>query len=318
MRFLLFLLLPVFFVCLSVQSVLSFDDIKVVASGVDMGLGYRSDQLDWAISADSDSGTLSELRWDDLDIFQVQASGWLEVEKIPYLERNFLVVANVAFGKIFGGTARDSDFDRNSPGGEWSRSVSDADDGLTVDISGAVGPIFELKDLTAGLFVTPLIGYGFNMQALTMTNGRQVVSGLSAHSLGPFSGLDSTYTAYWHGPWVGTDVDYLIRPKMKVSIGVEYHWVDYFAQADWNLRTDFEHPVSFEHEASGSGVVWRLEGAYQLDEKWSLLLNGNIQNWHTDSGTDRTYFQDGYVGRSRLNQVNWDSYALTTGVEYLF
>ena len=72
MRFLLFLLLPVVFVCLNVQSVLSFDDIKVVASGVDMGLGYRSDQLDWAISADSDSGTLSELRWDDLDIFQVQ------------------------------------------------------------------------------------------------------------------------------------------------------------------------------------------------------------------------------------------------------
>lgn len=317
MRFFLFLLLPVFFVCLNVQPVLSFDDMKVVASGVNMGLGYRSDQLDWAISADSGSGTLSELSWDDLDIFQIEASGWLEVEKIPYLEKNFLAVANVAFGKILAGTARDSDYVSGAPGGEWSRSVSDADDGLTVDISGAIGPIFELNDII-GLSVTPLVGYGFNMQALTMTNGRQVVSSLASHSLGSIPGLDSTYTAYWHGPWVGTDVDYLIRPEIKISIGVEYHWVDYFAQADWNLRTDFEHPVSFEHEASGNGVVWKLEGEYQLDKKWSLLLNGNIQNWRTDSGTDRTYFNDGQVGKSRLNQVNWDSYALTTGLQYLF
>ncbi len=318
MRFLLFIFLPaVFVVSLNAQPALSSDNFRIVKSGIDLGLGYRSDQLDWSISVNSDTSALSQLSWDDLDVFQLQATGWLEIEKVPYVKKNFLATANVAFGKIFGGTARDSDYISGSPGDEWSRSISDADDGLTVDIYGAIGPIFEISKV-AGLSVIPLIGYGFDMQNLTMTNGRQVVSKLASHAIGSLSGLDNTYTAYWHGPWVGTDVDYLVGSEMKISFGVEYHWFDYFAQADWNLRTAFEHPVSFEHEASGTGLVWKIAGSYQIDKKWSWLFSGQIRNWHTDSGTDRTYFSNGQVGTLRLNGVNWDSYDLTTGLCYLF
>ncbi|MFK5926710.1 MAG: hypothetical protein QM483_08780 [Desulfuromusa sp.] len=331
-RFLFFLSLMLIFGTIQCDTSLAFDAINIESAGVDMGFGYRSDQLDWSISGDLDGGSpniLSELSWDDLEIFQIQATGWLELGKLPFLKRNSLVLANISFGKILSGDVQDSDYATDNRSFEWSRSVNDADQGLTVDLSGAIGPIFELNKFK-GFSITPLLGYGFNMQALSMTNGEQTISnpfirwwffGSDAEmppAVGKISGLDSSYTTYWYGPWVGTNIDYQANEEFKITVGAEYHWVEFFAQADWNLRSDFTHPVSFEHESKGTGVVWNIKGQYTLNDNWSWLFSGNIQNWETESGTDRTFFTDGTVGLSRLNQVSWDSYALTTGVQYRF
>ena len=325
-------LLTAFVFCiLPLTSVLAFDLIPIESAGLDMGVGYRSDKLDWSISNGSDGGSpdiLSELKWDNLHILQFQGTGWLELSELPFLKRNSLLIAEISLGKIYSGDVQDSDYAENGRTYEWSRSVSDADHGMTADFSAAFGPIFELEK-ASGLSVTPLVGYAFNMQALKMSDGEQVISSNSTRQqyfptaglpppVGEISGLDSSYTAYWYGPWLGLNTDYQASKKFKMTAGVEYHWVNYFAQADWNLRSDFEHPVSFEHDANGNGVVWNLRGQYFLDEKWSWLLKGNIQRWKTDNGTDRTYFDDGTVGRTRLNKVNWHSYSLTTGLQYLF
>lgn len=309
------------------NSVFAFDAIKIESSGVDMGFGYRSDQLDWSISGDisgENPNILSELSWDNIEIFQLQATGWLELGGLPFLKRNSLVFASLSFGKILSGDVQDSDYSADDRNNEWSRSVNDSDKGLTIDLSGAFGPTFKWDQL--GFTVTPLLGYSFNMQDLSMTNGQQVVSEpvlrpegtFLPPDIGPLPNLDSDYTAYWYGPWLGINVDYQMSEKFKLTVGAEYHWIEYFAQADWNLRSDFIHPVSFEHEARGTGLVWNIKGQYTLSEKWSWLFSGNIQNWEAGSGSDRTYFADGTVGLSRLNQVHWDSYALTTGMQYRF
>ncbi|MEA3362920.1 MAG: hypothetical protein U9Q61_06580 [Thermodesulfobacteriota bacterium] len=326
------LLLLLSFSLFQVNSGLAFDLFDIEASGVDIGLGYRSDQLDWNISGDingENPDILSELSWEDLEVFQVQATGWLELGELPFLKRNSLIYANIAFGKILGGDVQDSDYAGDGRTFEWSRSVNDSDKGLTIDLAGAVGPIFELN-LLEGLSITPLIGYGFNMQDFSMTNGRQTLSNRTIRKdyfgsdaempppLGPIEDLDSNYTAYWYGPWFGVNVDYQANQKIKITVGAEYHWVEYFAQADWNLRSDFAHPVSFEQETTGTGFVWNIKGQYSLNKNWSWLFDGKIQTWEAESGTDRIYFSDGTAGMSRLNQVNWSSYALMTGVQYQF
>jgi hypothetical protein len=316
------------FSAFSVSSAIAFDAFDIKASGVNLGIGYRSDQLDWNISGDTDDENqiiLSELTWEDLEVVQLQATGWLELGGLPLLKGTSLVIVDLAFGKIVSGDVQDSDYGAAGRNDEWSRSVNDAGEGLTVDLSGAFGPIFELNKVK-GVSITPLIGYGFNMQALTMTNGNQVISESSLRpegtssppDIGTLPGLDSSYTAYWYGPWLGANIDYQANDKFKLTVGVEYHWIEYFAQADWNLRNEFIHPVSFEHETTGTGIVWDVQGQYFLNERWSWILSGNVQNWETESGSDRTFFTDGTVGLSRLNQVHWDSYALTTGVQYRF
>lgn len=306
----------------------AFDGIDVDRYGVDLASGYRSDQLEWSVAGNRSGGNpniLSELIWEDVEVFQVKAGLWVELKPLPYVARNSLVLVKLSAGKILDGDVRDSDYAGDNRADEWSRSVNKADSGFVFDLSGAWGPKFFI-DSVDGLTVTPLLGYGFNMQSLSMTGGEQTVSepGLAPSRfnppppLGHIPGLDSSYTAHWYGPWVGMNADYRISDKFNLGVELGYHVIEFFAQADWNLRQDFDHPVSFEHEADGRGVVVDVSGRYQLSERWSCLLNINIQDWKTESGTDRTYFSDGSIGSSRLNRVEWDSYSIMAGLSYLF
>jgi len=95
---------------------------------------------------------------------------------------------------------------------------------------------------------------------------------------------------------------------------VEYHLVDYSASANWNLRADLEHPVSFIHAASGDGVVLSLGAAYAVDKNWKIDFMMEQQNWSTGAGNDQVFLADGTVGYTRLNAVNWDSTAYYFGV----
>lgn len=306
----------------------AIEGVVTTQSGVDLSAGYRSDHLEWNIAGDSSGlnpNVLSELTWEDVEIFQLQSRAWIKFEELPYFKRKSLFLTHLSFGKIIDGNVKDSDYAADNRSDEWSRSVNQSNQGFVVDISGAWGTIFEFERCKK-LTVTPLIGYGFNMQALSMTDGEQTVSEPSMTPstldqplpLGTIPGLDSTYTAYWYGPWLGLNIDYQINDKVSLSSGFEYHVAEYYAQADWNLRSQFAHPVSFEHEARGVGTVWKIKGLYTLDQQWSLLFDGIIQNWKTGSGTDRTFFSDESVSLARLNEVRWESYALMAGIQYCF
>lgn len=317
----------VIFILMSSSS-LAIEGVVVERSGIELTAGYRSDQVRWNVSGDRgghNPNILSELTWEDVETFQLRSRGWIELDELPYLRRKSVILANLSVGKIIDGDVRDSDYADDNRTNEWSRSVNRADTGFVIDISGAWGPRFEI-DQIKGLVLTPVIGYGFNMQALSMTDGVQVVSDSSLtpsrfdmpHPQGPISGLDSSYTSYWYGPWLGLNASYKFNNKIDLTAGFEYHIVELFSQADWNLRPEFDHPVSFEHEADGTGFIWDFQGEYSVDDNWSVLLSGRIQSWKTDSGIDRTYFSDGTVGLSRLNRVEWDSYELLSGIQYRF
>lgn len=316
---------------LSLDSVCAWNSVVPGDAAVKLSAGYRSDHLEWNIAGNSDGpnpNILSELTWEDIETFQLQARGRVDFLELPYFKRPSRLLTCLSFGKILDGDVQDSDYATDDRTNEWSRSVNQADVGFMVDISGGWGPVFKFERFPQ-LSLVPLVGYAFNMQALSMTRGEQMVSeadirrsyfGPKAElppDLGSISGLDSTYTAYWYGPWIGLQLDYQINNRLKVETGLQYHLVEFYAQADWNLREEFDHPVSFEHEADGSGIVWTLSGLYQLNEKWALLCDLNVQSWQADDGTDST-FADGRVSRSRLNRVKWESYALTTGVAYRF
>ena len=108
------------------------------------------------------------------------------------------------------------------------------------------------------------------------------------------------------------------KDKFSGFFRFEYHWADYYAEADWNLRTDFKHPKSFEHEADGWGVVFRTGGDYALNNTWSLNFNWDLQKWETDEGIDRTFFSNNTVGQTQLNEVNWESFSLRLGATARF
>jgi hypothetical protein len=292
--------------------------------------GYRRDRLDWSIAGklfdyaqheDVVVNILSELTWKDLDIHLMKFSN-----ETVFAERYFFRLL-YQYGTIYDGENQDSDYKGPNRTQEWSRSNNNADEGDVSDMSVAAG--YRFRILKKRIALTPLVGYSYHEQNLAMTDGYQTVSEpdaalhLNPPDVGPFDGLNSSYEARWRGPWLGLDTRYTLllhRPALTMSfgLGLEYHWADYSASANWNLRSDLAHPESFEHEASGTGFIVAAKWRCQFPNHFGISLSCDYQDWSTDAGTDRVYLSNGDAEETRLNQVNWNSRAILLGLDYTF
>jgi len=280
-----------------------------------LSAGYRVDDLDWNIAGNINGNSpnvLSELTWDDVESYQVKLQGNIVWPNIIAL-RGY---AN--YGWIFDGDNQDSDYLGNNRTLEFSRSNNSTDDDNVWDASIAIGYPFRFGQTVLGT-LTPLLGYSYHEQNLNITDGDQTIP-----NLGPFPGLDSSYDTEWYGPWIGFDLRFkaleitTFAHRFETYFTYEYHWADYYAEANWNLRDDFAHPKSFEHDADGTG--WKIGAGFNLwlHRNWALNFNYDYQDWSTDGGTDKVFFSDGRTEVTRLNEVNWTSYALSLGVSLRF
>jgi len=166
--------------------------------------------------------------------------------------------------------------------------------------------------------VTPFVGLSMHRQNLTMTDGVQTISSASTPPLGPLPGLASSYDAQWMGPWLGAEALVETERGWAVIVNAEYHLADYSASANWNLRSDLAHPVSFRHAATGEGFVMSLGASYPVGKNWKVNFTLEHQQWTTRAGSDWVYLADGTVGYARLNAVNWDSTAYNLGIARKF
>lgn len=302
-------LLAVFAVVFSIAALIVNDSGAADFSDVAVSAGYRTDNIDWNIAGNT-SGTnpniLSELKWKDIDVYTLRLTGRTVIEDTFYLR------AYADYGWITGGTNQDSDYNGDNRTLEYSRSNNSADGGNVWDLSGGVG-LKKSVAIGSGAFdIMPLVGLSYHAQNLTITNGWQTIP-----PRGAFSGLDSSYDARWAGPWAGADAAYT-HGKLIVNGTAEIHYAFYSAEANWNLRTDLQHPKSFEHWATGYGVVGSLGLEYALAGAFSVSGRIEAESWQATNGTDRTFFADGGVADTRLNEVNRDSVGASVGVKYRF
>src|SRR3989338_2741570 len=272
-----------------------------------LGAGYRKDHLDWSIAGGS-VNVLSELKWENLKIAQISAAARLNIDA------DWSLRGKLAYGRINSGSNQDSDYDGNNRTLEFSRS-NNRGGGVVRDGSLCLGRTLRLLNYDGENFlsVTPSAGLSINRQNLTMTQGFQTL-----HATGPFPGLDSSYDAKWQGPWVGVEALLESNSDWSLTVSGEYHWVDYTANANWNLRPEFSHPVSFVHTAIGHGILLAAGATYRASKDWRVGFSVEAQQWNTGEGIDKTFFSDGTVGYSRLNGVNWESTAINLGVHYRF
>ena len=293
-----------------------------------LSLGYRMDSLDWNISGEgnpvgSSPNILSELEWRDMQFMQ------LKTELTTTNHTGFVFRGSLDYGWVRDGENQDSDYAGDNRTLEFSRSVNGVDGSKVVDISGGLG--FNLiSDGTESYQIRPMFGYSYHRQDMRMTNGDQRVFDLANYQifdpsasgtvpLGPFPGLNSSYEATWKGFWLGVDTEMDLTSESRLFARLEAHRVNYSAEANWNLRTDFAHPVSFTHDANGQGGVLTL-GWKQMPEiyRWRWGVTLTLQSWNTDAGTDRTFLANGAVGVGKLNEVNWSSKSLDISLQKRF
>lgn len=283
-----------------------------LSSGLDreysLSVISRVDELDWNIAGNT-SGTspniLSELTWTDLESLGLEIKGSAPVNNRMYLRGSF------RYSWIYSGANQDSDYSGNNRTQEYSRSNNNSDSGSVWDASGGLG--FVLLD--GPFFIAPVGGFSYHKQNLTITDGFQTIP-----ATGPFAGLNSTYEARWFGPWAGLDLWYT-RPRSRsftLSMSLEYHVLWYRAEADWNLRSDFSHPKSFEHWATGNGILLTIDSVHRLKSGISINYGIDVRAFMVHNGTDRVYFSSGAISDTKLNEVNWTSSSIYLGLGYAF
>ena len=290
------------------------------ASSFYLSAGYRTDDLDWNIAGTrqgSDPNVLSELNWSDVTIYMLKLTNRTVIRDRIYLR------GKLDYGVVVSGDNRDSDYGADNRTQEFSRSVNSVDGNSVWDGSVGIGP--HLSFLGSRVRLCPLLGYAVARQDFNIVDGYQALADPPATTAtGPIDGLDSRYQTRWDGPWIGLDL-LLAMPFEKGFIRCvellfsgEYHWVDYSADADWNLRSDLQHPVSFAHEAEGRGLMVGAMMQFETRSRWGFNFGMSMMALTTDPGLDRVYAADGSIADTRLNEVNWRRFTLETGLSYRF
>lgn len=300
-----------------------------------LGMAYRLDALDWSISgvgnpAGSEPNILSELEWRDLDIAQFKA------ELVGTNSTGVYFRGLASYGWVIDGENQDSDYAGDNRSLEFSRSLSDTNGSSVWDLSAGLGYTIYLGG-SGDIRLIPIAGISYHQQRLRMRNGNQILWNsanaliydpgiVGSAALGPFPGLNASYEANWSGPWLGIDMQMDLQNGSTLFARVEGHQANYTAWANWNLRSDFAHPVSFEHEADGRG--WVLELGWRNPPSrhyWVWGVTASLQSWTTDAGIDRTFFVDpappcngNCYGESRLNEVNWVSRSINITLNKAF
>ncbi len=281
------------------------------------GMGTDTSTLQWSIASDPAGVTgpnvLSELTYRDVkfDVFNASAAiaihqGWL---------RGNTIFLDYRSGQAADGEVQDSDYNGNNRTQEYSRSISSAEDSTMGSLEIGISHPFQLTQYSR---IMPALAYAHHHQKMVMTDGLQTIDTYNPNNLGKFRGaLNSSYSSAWNGAWLGADWE-LANRFHRLSVGLKYYWMDYYAAADWNLRSDFAHPKSFEHWATGTGTGLDIRYEYDLSDNFSLNLSWFKQNWSTGTGQDVVYFADGSTGGSQLNEVTWQSTGYNMGLQLLF
>ena len=277
-------------------------------------MGFRQDDFNWSVAAgDGQPNILSELTWTDVDSLQIGLENQSRIGRHIYWRFNF------NYATIQDGSVRDSDYAGDHRTGEYSRSISQSSGDQLWDIALGVGHPFTF--LQGRLTVVPLIGGALNKQSFRITDGQQVVTSSGERPLGPLPGeLSSTYRTTWQGGWLGCDLRYDAqskagRPVFYWAVSLEYHWSQYSAKADWNLRADLEHPVSFYQEADADGMLLNGRMGLAVTPRLDIFLDLKHLNWSTDKGKDH-FNHTTHPHTRTFNGAEWESRSLMLGVTY--
>jgi len=293
---------------------LFFDQLEF---GFSVNTQAHRSQFDWSIAADmsgeKNPNTLSELEYDALELQVLETRFSTTYPLNPDIDFTFNL--GLSSGHIDSGQVIDSDYSGNNKTNPRSISYSDPN-GSSIeyqDIS------FEISNtLSQKTKVGLLLGFSKQTQTFVKRNGLQVFSARnsSAPEVGTtLTNLNSSYQAEWDSQFLGFKLKQAIG-KHALSLNFNYHFSDYYASANWNLRKTFQHPKSFEHLANGTGLSSEINYMIPLFDHWHLNLSAYHEKWQTEEGVDRVFLIDGSTPTTKLNQAQWESFGYGLGLNY--
>ncbi|WP_343563745.1 hypothetical protein [Sphingobacterium sp.] len=129
--------------------------------------------------------------------------------------------------------------------------------------------------------------------------------------------LHSSYQPKFIGGGLGITAKVNLNSDFELDVSNIYSLNKYTATADWNLRTDFSHPKSFEHTAT----TCRIYGQYGISYKWRKQIHiapfiAYTRYVNIGNGLDKLYYSNGDISYTRLNNVKAISKEI--GIKFIY
>ncbi len=271
------------------------EDISISPS-----IQYGQESLRWSVAGDTDGqnpNILSELIWKKLQ--GVRAG--LTIRK--RLSGRFSVQADMSYMGIASGGVSDTDYRADNRQDISYEERLRSDKGYVLSFDAVVQyDVYRVFPMV----VTTFVGFTNSYQHLFMLdNAEALVEGKT---------LKTTYTPHWYGATAGGRFTFYVG-KTVFCLEFSGDLMRYAARANWNLREEFAHPVSFKHRATGYGVNGALRIAYPLWTNVHITFNAGMAYADTGDGEDKTFYANGKQVYTMLNGVVRRSYHAGIGLK---
>jgi len=113
--------------------------------------------------------------------------------------------------------------------------------------------------------------------------------------------LNTTYETKWQSARIFVNGTVRLTPHLRVAPEVSFQPGTYDAVANWNIQEDFQHPVSFIHQANSSGWNYRAQLGYQFNSHIAINGTWSYSDWRTEKGIDRLFLKNGTSPETQMN-----------------
>ncbi len=241
------------------------------------------ENFSWNIAGNSRGekpNILSELLW--RNNMRVGADLKLGIK----LKRKFTAEITYGYAKTISGKVTDIDYSADNRKGITSNETYDSDVGN--------GQTFNIK-----------LGYNVHMQRKELDIYAVMQLQKNSYSLiDKMEKLSSTYNNRILGAGIGAIFFLPFFDSFDLNILFQARMSKFNGDANWNLRSDFAHPKSFEHDIPI--VEWDNEVRlnYRLTNFLKMgVFTGFSRYSSIGRGIDKLYYNDGNISITRLNEV---------------
>ena len=162
-------------------------------------------------------------------------------------------------------------------------------------------------------FVT-YISFEYSAKRLYLMNGKDWSSSHAEY----IKGLKSYYQYKFPNYGLGGQLNLKLSPQWSASFNIEGYIAKYYAYGNWNLITDFEKPISYEHKGNGMRIHSNLGLSYSLSPSTSIGMNYNLNHFGIMNGKDYVYSKSKGVLTTRLNDANEMKHTFLIGIKQNF
>lgn len=282
-----------------------------------VGIGYenvRSD-IDYNIAGglgtngDSAPNVLSELKFRGLDGGALRVT----VGRMVQVNDDLALALKLNYGKSgsLGGAVRDEDYNSDNRTDLFSDSQSSTAHSKSSNWSVDGQMKFRWGESVGNYWGLNLGTSNTNLK-IKLTDGKQIVPVAE-----PIENLHSTYNPEYKNTKIGIFTEHLIG-SVFLSFGYDKIKTDFDATGDWNLRTDYAHPISYKQSANGYGTQLTIAVTLPVSEHIDTSLSAQRTSIKVNNGFDQIFSPGGDSLATRLNGNSLKSNSISLSLSYHF